>query len=145
MKLGDFCVICRISRRIFFCLFVLKEGEVVQSCPTLYDPMGYSLLTSSIHGIFQARVLEWVAISFCLKGCFFFFFIMGSSILLFHACGTGRGTLLPLLMTYPYMWVTIGSILSNPHEIWCYLNHYWRSPGRLLLNGYILPHVLLSL
>ena len=33
-------------------------------CPTLCDPMGYSLPGSSVHGIFQARVLEWVAISF---------------------------------------------------------------------------------
>ena len=38
--------------------------EVAQSCPTLCDPMNYSLPGSSIHGIFQARVLEWVAISF---------------------------------------------------------------------------------
>ena len=33
-----------------------------QSCPTLYDPMDYSLTGSSIHGILQARILEWVAI-----------------------------------------------------------------------------------
>ena len=41
-----------------------KESEVAQSCLTLCDPMDYSLRGSSIHGIFQARVLEWVAISF---------------------------------------------------------------------------------
>ena len=41
-----------------------KESEVAQSCPTLCDPMDCSLQRSSIHGIFQARVLEWVAISF---------------------------------------------------------------------------------
>ena len=41
-----------------------KESEVTQLCPTLCDPMDYSLLGSSVHGIFQARVLEWVAISF---------------------------------------------------------------------------------
>ena len=40
------------------------EGEVTQSCPTLCDPMDCSLPGSSIHGIFQARVLEWGAISF---------------------------------------------------------------------------------
>ena len=40
------------------------EGEVTQSCLTLCDPMDCSLPGSSIHGIFQARVLEWVAISF---------------------------------------------------------------------------------
>ena len=37
---------------------------VTQSCPTLCDPMGCSLPGSSIHGIFQARVLEWGAIAF---------------------------------------------------------------------------------
>ena len=41
-----------------------SESEVAQSCPTLCDPMDCSLPGSSVHGIFQARVLEWVAISF---------------------------------------------------------------------------------
>ena len=41
-----------------------SENEVAQSCPTLNDPMDCNLPGSSIHGIFQARVLEWVAISF---------------------------------------------------------------------------------
>ena len=41
-----------------------KESEVAQLCPTLCDPMGCSLPCSSIHGIFQARVLEWAAFSF---------------------------------------------------------------------------------
>ena len=41
---------------------VKTEREVVQSCPILGDPMNYSLPGSSIHGIFQARVLEWGAI-----------------------------------------------------------------------------------
>ena len=40
-----------------------SESEVTQSCPTLRDPMDYSLPGSSIHGIFQARVLEWGAIN----------------------------------------------------------------------------------
>ena len=39
-----------------------SESEVAQSCPTLSNPMDCSLPGSSIHGIFQARVLEWVAI-----------------------------------------------------------------------------------
>ena len=42
----------------------VKWSEVAQSCPTLCDPMDCSLPGSSVHGIFQARVLEWVAISF---------------------------------------------------------------------------------
>ena len=41
-----------------------EVSEVAQSCPSLCDPMDCSLLCSSVHGIFQARVLEWVAISF---------------------------------------------------------------------------------
>ena len=43
---------------------VKKESEVAQSCLTLCDPMDCSLPGFSVHGIFQARVLEWVAISF---------------------------------------------------------------------------------
>ena len=43
---------------------VKSESEVVQSCPTLSDPMDCSLPDSSVHGIFQARVLEWGAIAF---------------------------------------------------------------------------------
>ena len=43
---------------------VKSEQEVAQSCPTLSDPMDYSLPGSSVHGIFQARVLEWGAIAF---------------------------------------------------------------------------------
>ena len=43
---------------------VKSESEVAQSCLTLHDPMDCSLPGSSIHGIFQARVLEWGAIAF---------------------------------------------------------------------------------
>ena len=43
---------------------VKSENEVAQSCLTLTDPMDCSLQDSSIHGIFQAKVLEWVAIAF---------------------------------------------------------------------------------
>ena len=43
---------------------VKSESEVAQSCPTLRDPTDCSLLGSSVHGISQARVLEWVAIAF---------------------------------------------------------------------------------
>ena len=59
---------------------VKSESEVAQLCPTLRDPMDCSLLDSSVHGIFQARVLEWGAIAFsshtllelyisCCPGC----------------------------------------------------------------------------
>ena len=46
------------------CMKVKSESEVAQSCPTLSDPMDCSPPGSSIHGLFQARVLEWVAIAF---------------------------------------------------------------------------------
>ena len=43
---------------------VKSEREVTQLCPTLHNPMDCSLPGSSVHGIFQARVLEWGAIAF---------------------------------------------------------------------------------
>ena len=43
---------------------VKREGKVAQSCPTLSNPIDCSSSGSSIHGIFQARVLEWGAIAF---------------------------------------------------------------------------------
>ena len=48
----------------YFSGFLKCESEVTQSCPTLCDPMDRSPPGSSVHGIFQASVLEWVAISF---------------------------------------------------------------------------------
>ena len=47
---------------------VKSESEVSQSCPTLSDPKDCSLSGSSVHGIFQARVLEWGAIAFSIEG-----------------------------------------------------------------------------
>ena len=48
------------------CMKVKSESEVLQSCPTLSDPMDCSLPGSSVHGIFQAGVLEWGAIAFSI-------------------------------------------------------------------------------
>ena len=48
------------------CMEVTGESEVAQSCLTLSDPMDCSLPGSSVHGIFQARVLEWGAIAFSI-------------------------------------------------------------------------------
>ena len=42
----------------------MDDGMRAQLCPTLSNPMDCSLTGSSVHGIYQARVLEWVAISF---------------------------------------------------------------------------------
>jgi len=46
------------------CIKVKSESEVAESCPTLSDSMDYSLPGSSVHGSFQARVLEWGAVAF---------------------------------------------------------------------------------
>ena len=56
-----------------------KESEVAQSRPTLCEPMNCSLPGSSVNGIFQARVLEWVAISYCRR----------SSTQLYYSCKGG--------------------------------------------------------
>ena len=52
---------CRFRLR---CMKVKSESEAAQSCPTLSDPMDCNLPGSSVHGIFQARVLEWGVIAF---------------------------------------------------------------------------------
>ena len=49
---------------------VKSENKVTQLCPTPSDPMDYSLPGSSVHGIFQAGVLEWVAIAFSKPMCY---------------------------------------------------------------------------
>ena len=48
----------------------VHESEVIQSCPTLSDPMDCSPPGSSVHGIFQARVLDWVVIPFSRETLF---------------------------------------------------------------------------
>ena len=48
------------------CMKMKSESEVTQSCPTLSDPMGCSPPGSSVYGISQARILDWVAISFSI-------------------------------------------------------------------------------
>ena len=53
-----------LSRQKSFYSWSEWVSEVTQSCPTLCDPIDYSPQGSSVHGIFKARVLEWVAISF---------------------------------------------------------------------------------
>ena len=75
-----FSIVCFVFARVQseqYCLIekkwdtwvisVVKWSEVAQSCPTLCDPMDCSLPGFSTHGIFQARVPEWVAISFSNK------------------------------------------------------------------------------
>ena len=53
------------------CMKVKSESEVAQSCPTLSNPMDCSPPGSSVHGIFQARVLEWGAIAFSVANVWY--------------------------------------------------------------------------
>ena len=63
------------------CTKVKSESEVTQSCPTLSDPMDCSLPGSSIHGIFQARVLEWGATG---VGCIYIYTFFFDVYILFY-------------------------------------------------------------
>ena len=54
-----------MSHMVILCL--IFWSEVAQSCPTLCDPRDCGLPGSSVHGIYQARILEWVAISLSIK------------------------------------------------------------------------------
>ena len=79
---------------------VKRASEVTQSCLTLRDPMDCSLPGSSFHGIFQVRVLEWVAIAFSkgnAKGCLNFF----TSALISHA----SKVMLKILQARPHEYV----------------------------------------
>ena len=59
---------------------VKSESEIAQPCLTLCDPMDFSLPGSSIHGIFQARVLEWGAIAFSITELAHFTYFVASCI-----------------------------------------------------------------
>ena len=82
------------------CMKVKSEREVAQSCPTLSDPMDCSLPGSSIHEIFQARVLEWSAIAFSEGGVYQYSnhsleFLLHSATNLLCACPQGISLLNP--------------------------------------------------
>ena len=106
------------------CMKVKSESEVAQSCPTLSDPIVCILPGSSIHGIFQARVLQWVAIAFSAKNTYIPWILppspIGPSPFLCSIC------LLPTYMPsspthggqHPYHPSTLSSLLLlNPHTL----------------------------
>ena len=85
------------------CMKVKSESEVTQSCLTLSDPMDCSPLGSSVHGIFQARVLEWGAITFSGREC---------SALIIWPCWQPR---LPASRTVRKF------LLFKPLSLWCFV------------------------
>ena len=68
------------------CMKVKSESEVAQSCPIPSDPMDCSLPGSSVHSIFQARVLEWGAIAFSAIHCLPIFKNFLSDMIVFSWC-----------------------------------------------------------
>ena len=94
------------------CVKVKSESEVSQSCLTCSDLMDCSLLGSSVHGIFQARVLEWGAIAFS-------WFFQQIFIKRFWVSGTMSTTLYGLTSTYPspsmFSFPTTHAISFPPH------------------------------
>ena len=98
----------------------MQESEVAQSCPTLCDPMDCSPPGSSVHGIFQARVLEWGAIAFS---------ITSGSVVKNSTVNAGDSGLIPGLERSP------GERNGNPLQ-YSYLGNPWtEEPGRLQSTG----------
>ena len=92
---------------------VKSESEVAQSCPTLHDSMDYSLPGSSIHGIFQARVLQWVAIAFSRRT-----FVGKVMSLLYHMLSTLVIAFLPRSKGLLISWLQSPStVILEPHQI----------------------------
>ena len=78
---------------------------VTQSCPTLCDPMNRTLPGSSVHGILQARILEWVAISFSKNGDIFPFLLCLSLHFLSQLCvRPPQTTILPFCISFSWGW-----------------------------------------
>ena len=76
---------------------VKSESEVVQSCPTLRDPMDHSLPGSSVYGIFQAKVLEWGAIAFSTAYLKILIFLLA---ILIPACASSSPAFLMMYSAY---------------------------------------------
>ena len=101
------------------CMKVKSESEITQSCPTLSDPMDYSLSGSSTHGIFQARVREWVTIAFS-NGLLNFLYLHDSVLE-----GYTFLRICPFLPSCPFYWhVVADSSLLWSFVFLCYLSWF---------------------
>ena len=100
------------------CMKVKSESDVAQLCPTLSDPMDCSLLGSSVHGIFQARVLEWGAIAVSD------FFLTYS-----HSC---------LLGLQRYVYLTLHFFPTNNQNLFTFKKHFC-FPSR---SGFFYPSTI---
>ena len=116
-----------------------SESEVTQLCPTLCDPMDCSPPGSSVHGILQARILEWVAISFSMQADFlplqclvalncylFIYFYKWRAMLLIEVTGTSFSVLGRSLFTPAFarnggmegLSGTLGLVMARPFGGW---------------------------
>ena len=101
------------------CIKVKSESEVAQSCPTPSDPVDCSLPGSSIHRIFQARVLEWVAIGdiYCTLNCYVKLCVYIIKFLIFP-CNCIVFIIIKLLLHNTFIpWYIGGLVLGLPLQI----------------------------
>ena len=109
------------------CMKVKSESEVAQSCSTLSDPMDCSPPGSSVHGIFQARVLEWGVIAFSPSWCL----VCAKCYAKFWRY-TWLG-LCPIHGSVPgpsitFDWGLVNHVWMNDITIWFCVEHLWFPP-----------------
>ena len=90
---------------------ISAAAKSLQSCLTLCDPIDSSPPGSSVHGILQARILEWVAISFSLKTSLVFPILLFSSISLHWSLKKTFLSLLAILWKSAFRWIYIFAFL----------------------------------
>ena len=125
------------------CMKVKSESEVTQLCPTLSNPMDCSLPGSSIHGIFQARVLEWGVIAFSKEIsslshyiAFLYFFALiteeGSLISPRYSLELCIQMLMSFLFSFAFLFSSFHSYLSSlPRQPFCFFEFF--SMGMVLI------------
>ena len=96
------------------CMEVKSEREVSQSCTTLHDPVDCSPPGSSVHGIYQARILKWVAIAFSdMKYRTIFFFLMIETLHIWFSCSCCQKEFILVHTITPQIYVSIHSICKK--------------------------------